>query len=71
MQPDSSALDGFILYFEKLPSDDVMEARVKAYLSRERRKIKTELRAVFLDVIVLGPIVRRHLLNHITKRAKK
>jgi len=71
MQPDSSALDSFVLYFEKLPSDEELEARMKLYQSQERRRIKTELRAMFLDVIVLGPIVRRHLLNHITKRAKK
>jgi hypothetical protein len=70
-QPDKTSAIDFELYFEKLPSDDVLEARMKAYQSQERRKVKTELRAILLDVLVIVPMARRHLLDHITKRAKK
>ena len=71
MQPDSSALDGFVLFFEKLPSDDVMEARVKAYLSRERRKIKSELQGLLLDIFVFLPPARQRLLAQITREMKR
>lgn len=70
-QPDKTSAIDFELYFEKLPSDDALEARMKAYQSQERRKVKAELRAMLLDVLVIVPMARRHLLDHITKRAKK
>jgi septum formation topological specificity factor MinE len=70
MQPDSSALDGFVLFFEKLPSDDVMEARLKVYLARERRKIKSELQVLLLDILVVIPQARRRMLEQIAKRSK-
>lgn len=71
MQPDSSALDGFVLFFEKLPSDDVMEARLKVYLARERRKIKAELQGLLLDIFVFLPPARQRLLAQITREMKR
>ena len=71
MQPDSSALDSFVLYFEKLPSDDVMETKLKMYVSRERRKIKSELQGLLLDIFVFLPPARQRLLAQITRRLKK
>lgn len=70
MQQDNSALDSFILFFEKLPSDDVMEARLKVHLARERRKIKSELQGLLLDILVVIPQARRRMLEQIAKRSK-